>query len=411
MPRKEPNLALPLEIWHMILEYSISIPYFLDPDGMVDRFPPWVIAERGLCDSALYYEAERTRNALRRVCRSWNEHLQRYAHRFVYMTDVVHGNVPAHYLKSAIRIAFDDHQGFLCKNCKSEAFERYLSVNGHGYSYYTVCRDILGYMKPFKAQIWDLEIQGHEAIGEYLSPGSFPDLARVQAYDRTIDTEAIIDIITSLPSLHHIYTCMDWPNDEQCSLKSSTLTTLHISICFSTPSSMPSTWDALDIPALRNLYIEDSWYNWVFEYDEPAWMPFVKRVGKGLRTLWIPDEQRCIMKEVPGEIWSLCPKLEDFFPFMLPPTTPPPAGHPIHTLGVSQFRVTPRRPLDETVPDWPGLRTIRMDVSWDHWISYCGETLMSLRKWPGSTGLFLEDNVGEPLADYLARVASKGDES
>jgi hypothetical protein len=111
---------LPPEIWQMILRYSISVPDFLDPDEGLDQFPPRVIAQRGWSDSSSYYEAERTRNVLQRVCRSWNSYLQQYAHRFVRIDDVVHGNVPLRYLQSAIRfsVGAHGHQNELCYDCK-----------------------------------------------------------------------------------------------------------------------------------------------------------------------------------------------------------------------------------------------------------------------------------------------------
>jgi hypothetical protein len=78
----------------MILRYSISSLGFFDPKNTADRFPPWVIERRGRSNESAYYEAERTRNILQRVCRSWGEYLQLYAHRFVRITDVLHGHVP-----------------------------------------------------------------------------------------------------------------------------------------------------------------------------------------------------------------------------------------------------------------------------------------------------------------------------
>ncbi|PVG04342.1 hypothetical protein CPB86DRAFT_213195 [Serendipita vermifera] len=93
---------LPLETWHIILRYSISLPDFFDTH-ITDRIPPWFIYESNWNDTEQYWDAERTRNNLRRVCSSWDIFLRNFAHRFVSMDDVVHRILPADHLQSAIR--------------------------------------------------------------------------------------------------------------------------------------------------------------------------------------------------------------------------------------------------------------------------------------------------------------------
>ncbi|PVG04335.1 hypothetical protein CPB86DRAFT_747761, partial [Serendipita vermifera] len=95
---------LPPEIWQMILRYAIAAPEFLDPDYWVDRFPPRVIEERDQLDFKSYKKAEIIRNTLQQVCKSWNEYLRQYAHRFVHMHEVVKGHISANCLHSALRI-------------------------------------------------------------------------------------------------------------------------------------------------------------------------------------------------------------------------------------------------------------------------------------------------------------------
>ncbi|PVG04348.1 hypothetical protein CPB86DRAFT_810183, partial [Serendipita vermifera] len=83
------------------MSYLIPTLAFLDPDDLLDRFPPWVIYNRGWSDPTTYFQAESTRNILRRVCKSWDEFLRRGAHGYVRMMDVVHGIIPAQYVRSA----------------------------------------------------------------------------------------------------------------------------------------------------------------------------------------------------------------------------------------------------------------------------------------------------------------------
>ncbi|PVG04332.1 hypothetical protein CPB86DRAFT_693815, partial [Serendipita vermifera] len=97
-------IMVPLEIWQLILQCAISAPEFLHPNYWADRFPSWVIKNREILDFKQYLEAEDTRLPLRRVCKTWDEYLRKYVHRFVHMCDVVHGNVPVQYLQYAIRI-------------------------------------------------------------------------------------------------------------------------------------------------------------------------------------------------------------------------------------------------------------------------------------------------------------------
>ncbi|PVG04328.1 hypothetical protein CPB86DRAFT_694047, partial [Serendipita vermifera] len=105
---------LPVEIWQCILRYAIAAPEFLDPDYWVDRLPPWVIKERRGLNFVKYLEAEATRNSLQNVCRAWDEYLRKYAHQFVRMSNVIHGEVPAQYLKSAVLVSFGHHNDAFC---------------------------------------------------------------------------------------------------------------------------------------------------------------------------------------------------------------------------------------------------------------------------------------------------------
>ncbi|PVF93998.1 hypothetical protein CPB86DRAFT_714169, partial [Serendipita vermifera] len=96
---------LPSELWQMILTHSISVPVFFDAD-VVENISPWYIDDPTVewNNEKPYWTAERNRSSMRRVCRSWNDYLRQYDHRYVRMIDIAHGIVPAHHLKSAVRV-------------------------------------------------------------------------------------------------------------------------------------------------------------------------------------------------------------------------------------------------------------------------------------------------------------------
>jgi hypothetical protein len=316
MPNMDHISTLPVELWQKILRYSISVPDFLDPDEMVDRFPPRVIFIRGLSSSRTYYKAETARNALRRVCRAWDEYLQKFAHRFLCIFDVVHGNVPIDYLKTAIRISMERHGDEFCEACQPQQIwprssELYPYVTGHT-GYYQLCHDIFQSIKPLKATILDYAYNEDVIFQRGDWSRFLSNLARVQAANSYIlgGTERI-EVMESLLSMRHLYMHVDLFTETKFSVHSSTLTTLCIEFLIPDPSYTFFPAKDIYLPALRHLHILDSGYEEPATYDELAWLQLVRVVGKNLRTLHVPFERRCSLRVVPGEIWTICPKLED----------------------------------------------------------------------------------------------------
>jgi hypothetical protein len=72
------------------------------------------------------------------------------------------------------------------------------------------------------------------------------------------------------------------------------------------------------------------------------------------------------MKEVPEEIWKICPKLEDLYSSRLPPSTPP-EGHPIHTLSIKYSLISRTTRLGDIIPNWQSLRNIHITQNWIDW--------------------------------------------
>jgi len=103
--RRQMSSCGSVEIWHIILKFSISVPIFFDTDPLethgVEIIPRYYYDHE-------YWESERSRNSLRRVCRAWNDFLQPCDYRFVRLIDVVLGHAPPISLSQAIRVALHE---------------------------------------------------------------------------------------------------------------------------------------------------------------------------------------------------------------------------------------------------------------------------------------------------------------
>ena len=122
---------LPVETWQTILRYVIFVPDFLDPDayeGMLST-EMWTENNSPLNDERVYGRAERTRNRLRRVAKSWDRYLRRFEHRFVRMLDICCGTVLPEKLKNAVRISFGTYD----LNGSRTDFQTFLFRNGGEY--------------------------------------------------------------------------------------------------------------------------------------------------------------------------------------------------------------------------------------------------------------------------------------
>lgn len=73
------NIAV--EIWHLILQHSISVPYLLDT--MIDRGPDYWRNSPRYHDVKVYAASEHRRKTMRLVCRSWRDFMDEYKHRWI----------------------------------------------------------------------------------------------------------------------------------------------------------------------------------------------------------------------------------------------------------------------------------------------------------------------------------------
>jgi hypothetical protein len=95
----------PLEVWQAILRYAIAVPVFFESDPI--EACGWQEFINDYKDEKVYWDAERSRRSLQRVCTSWRQYLQRFSHRYVRLIDVKDGHVPVSAISHAIRLRID----------------------------------------------------------------------------------------------------------------------------------------------------------------------------------------------------------------------------------------------------------------------------------------------------------------
>jgi hypothetical protein len=389
---------LPREIWQIILRYSISVPDFFDVN-IGDRVPPWCTFDSDWNNPTLYWASERILNSLRRVCRSWDTYLQHYAHRFVRMDDVVHRLVPVHYLKSAVRVSLGDHKCQFCSMCQlqqqqhrqeiAEAQEANIDYSG-------LYMQILRQNQPFRATMLDYSYSENQFVEQTILPSAFPNLVVVQVLRYSISAAEVIRFIESCPSFRHSFVSCFWNPGSMAPLKSLILTTLTLSLEFTGSLLKVLTHEDLYLPALRHLYIQPSWSLQGSAHVEPLYFPFLRLTGRELRTLHLPREKG-LLGDISGELWNICPKAEHMHLAGQKTTVPPPVDHPVHTVSINWYEIWLGDPLHAHVPDWPRLRTVRLDSTWDG-------PLTSAQLENFDSRLHLEDSLGESYANYLLRL-------
>jgi hypothetical protein len=388
---------LPLEIWHMILRYSISAPDFFD-SNIGDRIPPWNIYLHEWDSAKQYQESEITRKCLLKVCRSWNAYLLRYEHRFVRIEDVAHGLVPVQKLKSALRVSFGRHGDSYCKACQpGRHFHGSVEISQRKQGeYYDLCAQIFRLLQPLNAEILQFSTKmKYVDLDRCLLPSSFSNVVAIHTTNHEIVQESFVYLIKSVPSLRHGLAACFWAPSAQVSLRSPILTTLILTI-IAPPSSL--THENLCLPVLRHLDLRLLQVS-ILVPNAPRWLPILRLIGSELKTLRITQVLDSA-RDVSREIWTVCPKLEHLHlggNRKAPP--PPPAHHPLHILSIPYLDGRFRRPFSSYVPDWPGLRTVQVDQEWTAPID--SSQLESL-----DSRLRLEDIKGESYVDFLLRTKS-----
>jgi hypothetical protein len=383
-------MALPSELWHIILQDAISVPVFLDPDA-VENIPPHVLTDPKFNwnDEKPYWAAENTRNSLRRVCKSWDSFLRNYEHRFIDLLHIVHNDLPLKHLKSAIRVSFREHDIASCWKCR-ESFQR-SSLNC--YSYMQACWFFIEQVQPIRATILDsgdFDPRLYEFKASY-----FPDLITLQTSNAQYYEESA-EVVNTIPHLRHCFLVGLWEWEENLQVKSSSITTLSFPLRYPFPRPDWFTNENCSFPALRYLYFDESYT--MRDEREHLWdsiEALLKILGRELRSLYLPNNGTDY--NLPENIWDLCPKLELLHTDMALEWAPPPE-HPLHIIGLPTYRFFDNLGFSQQpeLPDWPVIRAVRFDMIWKSYLSKYREPPMH---W--DPDLRLEDAIGVTYDEYL----------
>ena len=297
---------LPVEIWQNILLDVISVPKLLSVDPIAAHEPP---------NEDEYWASERTRNALRRVCSSWNQSLSRYNSRYVRTSDVIHGTIFVDQLVHALRIKVDECR---CAQCKIS----HSNFTKLGITFEHVLNHASSVDAPIGQAPWSVEIM-------YVEPGSPLDvfiparerLPNLRAlYLRT--TQYLDDFLsTTLPL--SILVGNNWSPSKLRLMDLSKLTTLTLE------SYSPSSLSKLHFPHLVHVRLQTHW----LRPDVSKAVEWLKIHGGSLETFyWIHDGPLSITSPDVESIWSLCPRLERLQLPLETEWTPPPVSHKLQLL-------------------------------------------------------------------------------
>ncbi|CAG7846293.1 SubName: Full=Related to myotubularin related protein 1 {ECO:0000313/EMBL:CCA68449.1} [Serendipita indica DSM 11827] len=396
---------VPPEIWEIIHKYCISVPLFFETDPAVHGVDSLV----QYYSEVAYWHSERTRNAMRRVCKSWNIALDTFRHRYIRLSDVAHGRVPLEALPLAIRIFLEPYSFCQCKEvCYPErrvfGEARWMSIKTR------MARMLVGATTASHAP-WKLEIlEGQLQIPDF----ALERLANVCPRLRTLTQRSCAELDKYQQLVPHTQMLLmdgDWA--EGCAitggLKLPNLTTLLLR--GEMQNFCPEEWS---IPSLLHLHLD------IFGLVlGPGATDLLSRIlgcwGLHLRTLTISCESDLRM---PNSFWSLVPRVREVqLPFIW--TLDPPVGHPLRVVRLSESlmafaedfsEIEPRLPLQGAIEDdrKSSIRRIALHESWHNallfhpqldWDIYTRlERYCSERRWR------FTDRFGSTLSDYILRL-------
>jgi hypothetical protein len=274
-----------------------------------------------------YWEIERHRNALRRVCKAFDVYLSRFAHRFVRIVDVYHGHVAEMGICVAVRISFSSQ----CHDCRGALGCRLAQTRGRVSTLISALAD-----QKLQVQI----VTGHSmALTDilFMAYQRMPSLRIIMDNIRdeiiSVNGMCLVDVLNSIPRLQFLVISpspsdFSWP-----SFRAENLTTLEY-IKSRDPFPKPLGNDTLPVqlPALRHLRFLSSPSRLQYQLENLA--PILKTFGRQLISLQIGGRWSDVAETVlPAEYWQLCPRLERL-DIALRLDVPPPFGHPLHTISV-----------------------------------------------------------------------------
>jgi hypothetical protein len=403
----------PVEIWHKILKYAISVPLFFDSNP----------AETHGIDSIAnyyfeleYWESERIRYSLRVVCRGWNDFLQRYNHRYVRLADVFHERIPLSAIPLAIRLNVEPDSMCECKQyCKirqrlsGEPF--WITLKNRMME--VLERAIVLFDGSQDPQTWNLEILNGQITRTgkdfYYLKQRAPRLASVvgKAGHDLSDVNSLSDTLFTLT------TDGDWGLDDP--VPSDILTLPNLTTLYLCLISMKLPVQEWSLPSLRHLSIY--YYGSVRDQNvENSLVAILQVLGGNLETMYFHSDIEAIPP--PQELWKVCPKLLRVqMPYKW--VNWPPNGHPIRCFRLSaqnlayhiDFELTraleflPHLPASSNIHQNRSSFEVRLDQTWSRVIlrseRYISELALFICDHYDPYGVQLRDSEGVTFRDFV----------
>ena len=392
----------PVEIWHTILKYSISVPLFFDPDP-VETYGIDIL--RKYSYEAPYWDSERTRNALRRVCYGWNHILKVYNHRFIRLYDVLHGRVPITALPFAIRLDLDDSYGCQCPLCVFRGGDCWIEI------------EKIWKNAPFSSQdeantqavpiTWKVEIikgwipedAGYCSILKQRAPNLKAMISQ---------TPGALPYSADLPpTLRLFMTDLNESQDIFEVTGMNYITTLHLAM---DSLEMPIAKEVL--PCLRHLSIDSNYYT--NDYTNIA-IPqrdvchFLEHIGSQLQTFHLRD--RLVSVPIELHLWDILPTVERLqLPYSWVECQVPP-NHPVQTIQISVGAILSVERASHIREDIAHLFlpfsskhnwVLRMDTTWgEELFTRLRESVVMIDEYYKARMVQFMDSNGESLDQYI----------
>jgi hypothetical protein len=322
----------PVEIWHKILKYAISVPLFLDTNPAetlgIDSIANYYFELE-------YWESEHTRYSLRAVCRGWNDFLRRYDHRYVRLEDVFHERIPLSAIPLAIRLNVEPDSMCECKqycniDTRQSLLKRLLGKTSKLTNRMKVLERAMALVDASQGPLtWNLEILDgqvtNDGKGFDLLKQRAPRLASVigNAGHHLSTVSSLSDALLTFTLSDHCG--LEDPNFSDI-LNFSNLTTLRLSLI-----SVDLLIEKWSLPSLRHLGVH--YYGAYRNRDsQRSLIDILQVLGGNLETMYFHNNIEENL--APQELWTVCPKLLRVqMPYKW--VSRPPNEHPIRCFRIS----------------------------------------------------------------------------
>lgn len=335
---------LSVELWQTILRYAIGVTDFLDPDAFEGVIEEHLIVDTASLknDEAAYWAAEKVRNRLQTVCKSWDAYLRHFEHRFVRMLDIRHRKVDIQKLEVALRVCFGGQHCWCNEVCRSSStgFQKF-------------CSETFQMVEPTRMVIADLKTDFWFISDLIKIPQNF-DRVQVLITPNCGFTYSFAKTLQKFGGLRHFYGKGYRGTQERGVLGPMTAKNL-VTLSMHTRTGRDYMNIVWDLPRLRHLRLKADSSQEVSDFVDKSAMPILRVIGTQLVSLYFYHQY--VDYDIPRELWMLCPNLERLHTGMSL-VYHPPYFHPIHTLVLA--RDTGLHLFPE-LPEWPNLQRVVVD--------------------------------------------------